>query len=165
MKLNTSVAKTLLMAASIGMVVPLAAQTPAKPKTAKPAAPAAPADEEEPKIEGIEIARSNGTFIGAKIEGVRLVLKFYDKEKKPVAPDAARAAARWNPINKKGEQRSVLNPDGSGVALASTPTVQPPWVYIVYVSLLDSEGSGIESFTIDLRKLKEADGGAAPAAE
>lgn len=162
MKLNASVAKSLLMAASIGMVVPLAAQTPAKPKPAKPAAPSAPADEEKPKVDGIEIARANGTFIGAKVDGVRLVLKFYDKDKKPAAVDVARASARWNPVTKKGEERSVLNPDGSGNALVSTPTVQPPLVFVVYVTLLDSEGKGVESFIVDLRKLKDAP---APAAE
>lgn len=153
MKLNTAVAKSLLMAASIGMVVPLAAQTAPKPKTIKPAAP----DEEVAKIEGIEIARNNGTFLGVTVEGPRLVIKFYDKDKKPAAVDVARASARWNPVNKTGEERSVLNPDGGGLSLVSTPTVKPPLVFMVYVTLLDAAGKSVESFVVDLRRLnKEA---------
>ncbi|HSI09864.1 MAG: hypothetical protein ACAH89_06665 [Rariglobus sp.] len=156
MKLNTAVAKSLLMAASIGMIVPLAAQTPAKPKTTKPA----PAPTEEPaKIEGVEIARNNGTFLGVTVDGPRLVVKFYKSDKKPMKADVARATARWNPVNKKGEERSVLNSTDGGLSLASTPTVKPPLVFMVYLTLLDAEGNAVESIVADLRKLN------APAAE
>jgi hypothetical protein len=150
MKLNTAVAKSLLMAASIGMIVPLAAQTPPKPKTTKPASPPS---EEPAKIDGLEIARSNGTYLGVTVDGVRLVIKFYDKDKKPAKADVARASARWNPVNKKGEERSVLNSSDGGLSLASTPTVKPPLVFMVYVTLLDAEGNAVESFVADLRKL------------
>ncbi len=153
MKLNAALAKSLLMAASIGMVVPLIAQT-----STKPAAPApAPAPVEKPAtIEGIELPRSSGGFIGVTLDGVRLVVKFYDAEKKPVASDVARATARWNPINKVGEIRSVLNPDADGKSLVSTPVLQPPHVFKVYLTLLDAEGNAVESFVADLRKLNES---------
>jgi hypothetical protein len=154
MKLNTAVAKSLLMAASIGMIVPLAAQTPPKPKTTKPAP--APAKEEF-KIEGLEIARANGKFLGLTVEGTRLVVKFYDKEKKPAAVDVARAAARWNPVNKKGEERSILNPNDAKTALVSTPDVKPPLVFKVYLTLLDGQGNAVESIIADLRLMKPSD--------
>lgn len=148
MTFNTAVAKSLLMAASIGMVVPLVAQTPYKP--AKPAK--APV-EEPAKIDGIEIPRQNGGFVGLTVDGVRLVLKFYDADKKPVALDVARAAARWTPINRKGEVRTVLNPDETGKALVSPPVALPPLVFTAYITLLDEHDKTVEFFNADLRKL------------
>lgn len=150
MKFNTAVAKSLLMAASIGMIVPMAAQTP---KPSKPAKPATAPVEEPAKIDGIELPRKAGGFLGLTVEGPRLILKFYDAEKKPVAADVARAAARWNPLNKTGDVRSVLNPAPDGMSLASTPVVKPPLVFLVYITLLDAEGKAVESVVADLRKL------------
>lgn len=147
MKFNAALAKSLLMAASIGMIVPLVAQTPAKPAKPAPAPAEAPA-----KIDGLEIARKNGGFLGLTVEGPRLVLKFYDADKKPVAPDVARAAARWNPVNKTGDVRSVLNP-AEGQSLASAAVVQPPLVFKVYLTLLDADGNAVESVIGDLRLL------------
>jgi hypothetical protein len=155
MKLNPALAKSLLMAASIGMIVPLAAQPAPKPaKPAKPAPAPAPA-EQAAEIEGIEVARKNGGFLGVTVEGVRLVVKFYDGEKKPVAPDAARASARWDPVTKNGEVRSVLNPASDGQSLVSTPVVQPPLVFKVYITLLTNEGTAMESVVADLRELSK----------
>jgi hypothetical protein len=152
MKLNAALAKSLLMAASIGMVVPLIAQTYTKPVKPAPA----PAPVEKPaEIAGLEIPRAAGGFIGVTVEGVRLVVKFYDADKKPVAVDVARATARWNPINKTGEVRSVLNPSSDGQSLGSTPVLQPPHVFKVYLTLLNAKGDAVESFVADLRKLHE----------
>jgi hypothetical protein len=149
MKLNAALAKSLLMAASIGIVVPLTAQTSAKP--VKPA----PAPAEEPaKIPGIELPRQKGGFLGVTVDGPRLVVKFYDVDKKPVAVDVARAAARWDPINKTSDVRTVLNPDEGGKALISPLVVQPPLVFKVYLTLLDAEGNALESHIADLKKLK-----------
>jgi hypothetical protein len=151
MKLNAALAKSLLMAASIGIVVPMVAQTPAKPKTVKPA----PVPVEEPAtIPGIELPRQKGGFIGVTVEGPRLVVKFYDADKKPAAVDVARAAARWDPINKTSDVRTVLNPDAEGKALVSPLVVQPPLVFKVYLTLLDAEGNSLESHIADLKKLK-----------
>jgi hypothetical protein len=152
MKLNAAFTKSLLMAASIGMIVPVAAQT-----TAKPAKPATPAPVEEPaKIEGLELARKNGGFVGLTVEGPRLVLKFYDADKKPADLDVARAAARWDPVTKTGDVRSVLNPSSDGKSLVSTPVVQPPLVFKVYLTLLSADGTAVESLVADLRELKKA---------
>jgi hypothetical protein len=154
MKFITSVSLSLLMAASIGLVVPLAAQTYPKPKTINPAPTPA---EEEIKIEGLEIPRKDGTFLGLTVDGVRMVLKFYDKDKKPVPVDVARAAARWNPVNKVGEERSILNPNEANTELVSTPVVRPPLVFKVYLTLLDGQGTAVESIIADLRELKAAE--------
>jgi hypothetical protein len=148
MNFNPSVAKSLLMAVSVAMGAPLAAQTPAKP-----AVP--PADEaaETPKIEGVEIARKDGTFLGLTISGPRLVLAFFDAEKKAVPVNVARALARWNPVNKTGDERSVLNPDETGKTLVSLPNVRPPYAFRVTLVLLDEQGDPVESFIVDARPL------------
>lgn len=151
MKLNTSVTKSLLMAASIGMVVPLAAQT--SPKPTKPATPPSDSPAEEPKIEGIEIARKDGSYLGLTVSGPRFVLKFYDEEKKPAEVNVARAVARWNPVNKTGDERTVLNPDGDGKSLVSMPNVKPPFAFRVTIVLLDQKGDGVETFVVDVRDL------------
>lgn len=152
MKFNSALTKSLLMAASIGMIVPSAAQT--LPKPATPAKPSTVPTEEEPaKIDGLEIARKAGGFIGVEIEGVRLVVKFYDADKKPIEANVARAAARWNPVNKTGEVRSVLNLAGDGKSLVSTPVLQPPHVFNVYLTLIAEDGTAVETFVVNLREV------------
>lgn len=149
MKLNAALAKSLLMAASIGMIVPIAAQT--APKPAKPATPA----EEPAKVDGLELARKNGGFLGLTVEGPRLVLKFYDAEKKPVDMDAIRASARWDPVNKTSDVRTVLNPSPDGKTLVSPLVVQPPLTFKVYLTLIATDGTAIESLVADLRQLNK----------
>jgi hypothetical protein len=192
MKLNAALAKTLLMAASIGMVVPLLAQTSTpttapttsqKPKTApststasKPAAapttPAKPAAnsttaakagatakkgdpkapvaaEEKKEIPGIKLKRANGTFLGLELEDGKYKLSFYNEKEEPVAPDIVRASARWNPVNKVGDQRTVLNPAPDGKSLKGAIFVQPPYAFKLFLTLLNEEGAAVETFTID----------------
>ena len=147
MKLSTAVAKSLLMAASIGVVVPLSAQTPPKPKpdtTTKEKA------EPEPKIEGITIARKDGRFLGLTVEGVQFKVRFYDAKKKPEAADVARASARWSPANVKAEQRTVLNPADGCLALVSPGVVRPPLTFRVFFTLFSANDEVIETFTVEM---------------
>ena len=147
MNLNTAVAKSLLMAASIGMVVPLMAQTAPKPK---PEATKKEQAEPEPKIEGITIARKDGRFLGLTVEGVQFKLRFYDAKKKPETADAARASARWSPINVKAEQRAVLNPADGGKALVSPGVVRPPLTFRVFFTLFSASDEVIETFVVEM---------------
>lgn len=135
--------------------VPLSAQT------AQPAAPGK-ADAKkaaEPKIEGITIARSNGTFLGLALEGGTFKLSFYDDKKKPVKPDVTRAAARWNPNYKQGSERIILNLSGDGKALVGNKPVRPPFAFKLYLTLLapastpgsESGEQATESFVVDFR--------------
>jgi hypothetical protein len=154
MKLNAALAKSLLMAASIGMVVPLIAQTPSKKEAPKPgpARPApAPAEEVEPVIPGTVIARADGGFLSLTLEGIHFKLSFYDAKKKPVEADAIRAIARWDPVNKAGEERSILNPAEQGKALKGNVPVRPPYVFKVYLSLIGAEDKVVESHVADFR--------------
>jgi len=151
---------------------------PAKPE-AKPAAPAMPpaakaepgkaaakADPNAPakkdgkkkedemgKIEGLEIARGSG-FLGLQIVNGTFKLSFYDAKKKPVAPDVASGAFRWNVNYQKMPERTILSP--SGTALVSDKTVKPPYSFKLFVTLFkqagggaDGSDAGAESFTVD----------------
>jgi hypothetical protein len=109
--------------------------------------------EEEPEVIGIERPRAGGGFLGLNIEGNALVVRFYDEEKKEIPADAARGTARWNNPQKAGQQRTVLASSGS--LLRSPPTVRPPHVFVVYLSLFTAEGEVIESHAFNTRELKK----------
>ena len=86
---------------------------PADPK-AVPAAKAVVKKEPEPIIPGLTIPRGNGTFLGLEVAGGNFKLSFYDKKKKPVAPDVSRATARWpNLKSVTGPNRTVLIQSGA----------------------------------------------------
>src|SRR3954466_1035902 len=105
------------------------AQTPAaKTPAAKSGAEKSGKKEEPPaKIEGMEIARSEGGgFMGLQIVDTNFRLAFYDAKKKPVAADVTRAVLRWNPNYQKSEERVVLERSGDGKYLTSPRTIRPP---------------------------------------
>ncbi len=168
MKINAALARTLLMAASIGMVVPIQAQTSPKTKpgtTPKQQSPAVAAEgkkkeadkaapeatEPEPVIAGSTIARADGTFLGLSVEGGNFKLSFFDAKKKPVQANVARATAMWDPVTKAGKERVVLNPVGDGTALSGPKQVRPPFVFKVYLTLLTEAGEVVESHVVDFR--------------
>jgi hypothetical protein len=165
MKINTAVMKSLLMAASIGMVVPLVvvAQTP--PPKPKPAAPKKEKAEPPAKIDGITIARADGRFLGLTVSGVQFNLRFYDAKKKPEKPDAATAAARWTPVNVRATQRVILNPSANGMVLVSPGLVKPPLTFQVFFTLFTADGQTMDVFSVDLNDLAGADAPAEPPAK
>ena len=107
---------------------------------------------EEPTVTGVEVARANGGFLGLAIEGNAFVLRFYDKEKAEVKPDAIRATVRWNSPQKAGQQRSVLAADGA--VLRSPPVVRPPLSFIAFVTLIGPDEKATDSFAFNLRTLE-----------
>ena len=121
-----------------------AANTPAKKDDKKKPAP-------EPIIPGLTIARANGTFLGLEVAGGNFKLSFYDKKKKPMAPDVSRATARWpNRRSDAGDNRTVLNPGGN--ALVGAKPVVPPFNFLVRLTLLQGEGDDtktVESYAVD----------------
>jgi hypothetical protein len=153
MKINAALAKTLLLVASTGMVLPMLAKPPAKPapapaqqeETAK-----ADGEEPEPTIPGVSAPRANGGFIGIEIAGGGFKLSFYDKKKKQVDCDVARAAARWKPNYTIVQERSILNPSGDGKTLVSSD-VRPPYNFKLHLTLLSEDDKAVESFTLDFR--------------
>jgi hypothetical protein len=154
MKLNAALAKTLLMVASVGMVVPIVSAAPAKPKPGKqpdaPATPAAPGDEAI-VIPGTVVSRANGGFLSIQVENGCLKLSFYDAKKKIADPDVDRAAARWNPKYKVGDERRVLVRSEDGKSLIS-PVIRPPYNFKLFLTLLSADDKAVESYTVDLKE-------------
>jgi len=148
--MKTSVALVL----ALGVLAPAFAAAPkvdmTDPKAKAPAgaakdakAPAAPAKkdakkdgkkEEMGKIEGQEIARGEGRFLGLELVGGKFKLSFYNAKKKPVVPDVSRAVLRWDPKYKLGVERSVLVPSGN--ALVGDKFVRPPYNFNLTIVLL-----------------------------
>jgi hypothetical protein len=159
MKFNAALAKSLLMAASIGMVVPVIAQTtskkaPSKPEAGKPKpapTPAPAAEEADTPLPGSVVVRPGGGFLSLSLQDGHFKLSFYDAKKNPVPADAVRATTRWDPKNKSGDLRSVLNPSPDGSSLVGNVFVRPPLVFKVYLTLLGADDSVIESHAIDFR--------------
>ena len=108
--------------------------------------------EEEPRVAGVEAARANGQFLGLAVEGNAFVLRFYDKEKAEIKPDAIRATVRWDSPQKAGKQRSVLAADGN--VLRSPPVVRPPLSFIAFITLIGPDEKAMDSFAFNLRTLE-----------
>ena len=136
------------------------------PGTGKAAAPAAGTkaadkagkekkEEPPPKIEGMEIARGGDKgFLGVQIVNATFKINFYDAKKKPMAPDVARAALRWDPKYKIGEERVILNP--AEKALTSPRNIRPPYNFKLFITFFKEPAEGAdavvsENYTIDFR--------------
>ncbi len=133
-------------------------------KTKAKAGPAAKAKKEEkPVIEGITIPRGDG-YLGIRIVDSTFQLSFYNSEKKPVPADVDRAALRWDPKYKVGEERVVLNPSADGKSLVSAKNIRPPYLFKLYMTLVREAAPGRtplnETIVVDFRQ----DGATTPAA-
>lgn len=85
-----------------------------------------------------------------QVDGGKFKLTFYDAKKQQIAPDVARASARWNSPKRIGDDHTVLNPGGDN-ALIGGRYVQPPYIFKLYVTLLDTEGTASESYVFDMK--------------
>ena len=97
---------------------------------------AEPKKKEEPKMEGIIVARGERGFMGVELVGGAFKITFYDTKKKPVAPDVARAALRWDAKYKVGQERLVLNPTGDGKSLSNPKTIRGPHNFKLFITLI-----------------------------
>ena len=104
-------------------------------------APVAAAGEEEAKIEGQAIARAGGGWLGLKVEGGTFRLRFYDANKKPIAPDVARAVLRWKSNRRIAREVAVLTLGGEPNLMTSEKSVPPPYSFRLTLVLLRT-GSG-----------------------
>ena len=152
------------MASGVGLAqTPPESPKPAEPaEVAKPAPPAkskgapkVPEKKEEPmgKIQGTELARPNGLFLGLTLVDGKFKLTFYDKKKKPTKVDVTRGLARWANVHGPGDNRTVLNSDGTN-SLVGVQFVRPPLIFKVYLTLLKGDGDAaevVESYVVDFR--------------
>ncbi len=111
-------------------------------------------EEEMGKIEGMEIARPNGHFLGLTVEGGQWKLTFYNAKKKPEPVDVTRATARWVVPLKGDNERTVLNPGPDGHSLVGSRFVRPPYNFKLFLTLLKGEGDtaeAVENYPVDYR--------------
>src|SRR5688572_2818750 len=124
-------------------------------KKAETAKKAEPEKKEEPKIKGIVVSRGEKGFMGVEIVGSSFKITFYDTKKKPIAPDVARAALRWDAKYKVGQERQVLNPTGDGRSLSNPKTIRGPHNFKLYIVLIkeptEKEDPTGETHVIDFK--------------
>lgn len=147
MKLSTPVLKTLLMTASISVVVPILAQTrpPARSRAEAP-------QEKEPEVvlPGSVLPYGDG-WMSLSLDNGTFLLAFYDAEKKPIPAPFARATARWSSPLRTSEQRLVLNPSADGLSLVGNKPVRPPYTFKVYLVGVAQDESVGGSYVIDFK--------------
>ena len=83
---------------------------------------------------GKNLERQNGGWINVQTAGAQMIVKFFDAEKKPVAPDVERATVRFRYAAKSEIKRTVLNREGD--TLVSPGNVRPPHNFLVTLTLL-----------------------------
>jgi hypothetical protein len=112
-------------------------------------------DDAPGKIEGLEIARGDGRFLGIQVVDSVFKLAFYDAKKKPIIPDVAYAVLRWTSKHKTGDERVVLMPDGK--ILTSPKNIRPPYAFKLFITLFKAPADGgdavaSENFVIDFNQ-------------
>lgn len=83
---------------------------------------------------GVNLERQNGGWINVQTSEAKMVVRFFDAEKKPISPDVMRATARFRYATKSDIARTVLNREGD--ALVSPNNVRPPHNFFVTLTLL-----------------------------
>lgn len=135
-----------------GQAAPPKAAAPQGPVAGKAAPGAEKKKEEARKIEGLTIARPNGTFLGLQVVNGNFVLTFYGKDKKKAKVDVLRATLRWPVKYQPADERTVLNPAGPNT-LTSAKAVRPPLNFKVYLGLFVSgSDAAAESYVVDYRE-------------
>lgn len=81
---------------------------------------------------GVNQQRPDGGWINAEAAGTRLVVKFFDKKKKPEPPTADRGFALFK-YAAKNPARAPLNRDG--MTLATPAVLRPPHNFLLILSL------------------------------
>ena len=115
-----------------------------------PAVPAAPL----PKIEGVEVPRNGGGYLGVTIVDGTFRISFYDARKRPVPADVSRALLRWDPKYKQGQERVILNASADGRTLGSARAIRPPYLFRLFITLLKDAGGSDEAgegYVIDFK--------------
>ncbi len=94
---------------------------------------------------GVSIARTEGGWLNVEGNGTQIVVRFFDKDKKPIAPDVERGLARFN-YAAKNDTRAPLHREGN--TLVTPATVRPPHNFQIILSLFKGEaGESAEVYT------------------
>ncbi len=90
-------------------------------------------------------------WLSLSLSGGTFRLGCYDANKQPIDMPFARATARWNSTLRTSEQRLVLNPSGDGKTLKGNRPVKPPYVFKVYLTLINADDTVGASYVVDFR--------------
>lgn len=85
---------------------------------------------------GKNVPRESGGWFNAETVTMRLVLKFFDADKKPVPPEVIRGIARFH-YPGKNDTHAPLSLDG--MTLVTPATIRPPHNFLVILSLFSAE--------------------------
>ena len=131
-----------ILAATAALV---AADYPRKKTPPAETSPAAKKKEYELPTTGKNVARQNGGWLNVEGAGTRFVVKFFDKDMKPIPPDVERGFARFN-YAAKNDARAPLSREGE--TLVTPATIRPPHNFQVILSLFTGEvGDSAEVYT------------------
>lgn len=114
-----------------------------------PAAAKAAKEDEMGVVEGFEIARASGGYLGVTTDGVSLVVTFYDDKRKPTPADAVRINARWTDTKLR---RAVLLPSGDK-SFRSPPVLKPPFRYVAFLVLIGPDDQEMETYSFNLNSV------------
>jgi hypothetical protein len=121
----------------------LSAEKPASTPASK--APGQKKVYELPKT-GVNQQRSTSGWLNVEATGRVMVLKFFDKEKKPIPPDVARGFAQFR-YSSRNPERAPLNREGD--TLATPAKLKPPHNFLVIITLFaDESPEATETYTI-----------------
>ena len=110
--------------------------------------PPAIVSEAETELDGVVVPRADGGFLQVKMEGVNLVLRTYDAQKKPVAVDVDRATVRLQFASRSPEQYT-LAPSDDKMALTVGRPIRHPHVFRAYISFFRGESeTAVETFQL-----------------
>jgi hypothetical protein len=102
-----------------------------------PASSAAPTAEEI-QLQGVVIERPSG-FMTVTMEGPRVVLRFFDKDKKAIAPDVHHAIVKFKMTGRRPQNRTLLL-GTDGMSLTHGRVLRPPYNFKAFVSLVKDAG-------------------------
>ncbi|MDO8544819.1 MAG: hypothetical protein Q7S40_30615 [Opitutaceae bacterium] len=143
----------LLCIAVTALAVALFAAAPSSQK----AAPAKSKSSAEKKVfelpkEGKNLSRDKGGWLNVNTSGSQMIVKFFDREKKPVPPDVPRAAVRLRYATKSDINRTVLNRKDE--ALVSPGNVRPPHNFLVTLTLLRGDDTSDDAEAAEIYNFK-----------
>ena len=85
---------------------------------------------------GVNHPRGAERWINAEVVGTRLVLKFFDKEKKPVPPDVVRGLAQFK-YSSKNPEKAPLTVEGE--VMVSPAKLRPPHNFLLLLTLFSAD--------------------------
>lgn len=94
---------------------------------------------------GVNVARQRGGWINAEFSGARMVVRFFDGEKKPISPEVEVGSARLRRPGASGIVRTTLGREGE--KLVSPSNVRPPHNFLVTLALPSDAGAPPEVVT------------------